>query len=258
MASSSKNKNRNNQKSMKKNKKNNMETYIRKATFLHCVIFIFLSLLLIIVLVSYNIYNTSKNIEKMNLNILNLEQESVTLEKISPHYVFLGDSITEQYELSKYFKGYSVVNSGISGDMTDDILKNMEKRVYQYNPSTVFLMIGTNENRTADYVFSNIQKIVQEIQINLPNAKIIIESIIPSQENWGDNDKNETRRKINNLLYNEYKDSDIIYIDLYSKLSEEKDQKLSDNYTMDGLHLNDLGYEIVTKELKKYMNVKNN
>lgn len=220
----------------------------------------FVILMLLIILFIYNIFIINKNMKRINENVQKLNEQQMQLETIAPHYVFLGDSITEQYELTKYFNGYSVINSGISGDTTEVILKNMEERVYQYNPSTVFIMIGTNDinqNKSTEYVFNNIKKIVQEIQINLPNAKIIVESIIPSQEDWGDYDDNAKRREINKLLYNEYKDSSVTYVDLYSLLEDENSQKLSEEYSKDGLHINDSAYEIISKELKKYMTMKN-
>ena len=38
-----------------------------------------------------------------------------------------------------------VVNSGVSGDKTNDILDNMEERIYRYNPSKVVILVGTND-----------------------------------------------------------------------------------------------------------------
>ena len=61
------------------------------------------------------------------------------------NFLFLGDSITDFYPLEEYYDNLPVVNSGISGNKTTDILNDMETRVYQYNPTKVFLLIGTND-----------------------------------------------------------------------------------------------------------------
>ena len=45
---------------------------------------------------------------------------------------------------------------------------------------------------------------------------------------------------------------DITYIDIYSKLVDKNDN-LAEKYTVDGLHLNDAGYDVVTDILKKYV-----
>ena len=59
--------------------------------------------------------------------------------------VFLGDSITNRYDLEKYFSDINIVNSGKEGNKATDILASMKERVYDYNPSKLFLLIGTND-----------------------------------------------------------------------------------------------------------------
>ena len=54
------------------------------------------------------------------------------------NYLFLGDSITDFYDLDEYYKDLPVVNSGVSGNTTADILNDMKNRVYNYNPSKYF------------------------------------------------------------------------------------------------------------------------
>ena len=192
---------------------------------------------------------------KLNKVLKNNEAEFF-LESVSPHYLFLGDSITEQYDLKKHFKNYSVVNSGKGGNLTDDILNSLQDRVYKYNPSTVFLMIGTNDvnqNKSAKYIYNNIEKIVEEIQFNLPMTRVMVLSILPSDEAWALNDDNDKRIKINNMLREKYRDNRVQYIDLYSLLKETDSNKINRDYTTDGLHLNDEGYELISKKIKEYM-----
>lgn len=218
----------------------------------HIVILVFISVVLM-----FNHLYISKNIHEIDSKLESLSIEW-TLESISPHYVFLGDSITQQFELSKYFKGYSVVNSGQDGAQTEHILNDMEEKVYRYNPSTVFIMIGTNdvnENKSVEHIYNNINKIVDEIKINLPHANIVVQSILPSQERWTEHDDNKKRQAINNLLANKYHNSDVIYLDLYSIVVDNKTNKLKDEYTDDGLHLNSKSYNIVSDELKHYMSM---
>ena len=192
---------------------------------------------------------------KLN-KILNDSEVEFDLELVTPHYLFLGDSITEQYDLEKYFKNYSVVNSGVGGNLTDDILNNLQDRAYKYNPSTVFLLIGTNDvnqNKSAEDIYDNIEKIVEEIQIHLPRARIIVLSILPSAETWSLDDSNDKRVKINDMLKKQYHKSDVQYIDLYSILKEEDSNKINKDYTTDGLHLNKNGYALISKKIKEYM-----
>lgn len=188
----------------------------------------------------------------------------IVKEKLDNNYVFLGDSITEQYTLDKYYSDMPVVNSGIGGNMTKHILNDMNERVYKYNPSKVFLLIGTNDiefGDSNDLAISNIEKIIQGIRKNRPNSKIYLESIYPVN---GTEDKkidknmvgirtNEIIKDINLKLKKICTKEKCTYIDLYSELIDENgDLKLE--YTREGLHLSEKGYEKVTDILMKYIN----
>lgn len=175
------------------------------------------------------------------------------------NYLFLGDSITYRYHLDKYFPDIPIVNSGIDGNKASDILEDMERRVYQYNPTTIFLLIGTNQldgSQTDDEIVGEIQQIVEQIQKNRPYASIYIESIYPVNKNIRHNDVKwrENSRIINiNKMIEEYsKKHKVFYIDVYSSLIDD-DGDLRKEYTLDGLHLSDEGYEVVTNILKKYI-----
>ena len=192
-------------------------------------------------------------------NKVRVETKTRKVVTVSPNYLFLGDSITDFYDLEKYFPDDPVVNSGVGGNTTDDILEDMQQRVYQYNPSKVFLLIGTNDlqdGKTPDEIFENIKRIVEGIQENRPEAKIYLESIYPLNrnfENSGAQDRhNEDIKEINKKIEEYCMEEDLTYIDLYSVLEDENGD-LRAEYTNEGLHLSEEGYDIVTETLKKYL-----
>lgn len=179
------------------------------------------------------------------------------VEKVPDNYLFLGDSITDFYDLDKYYKDLPVVNSGISGNTTDDILKDMKKRAYQYNPSKVFLLIGTNDldlKHSKEDIIKNIEEILEDIRNNRPKAELYLESIYPVnhdiRRNNAGNRENNDIREINKELKKYCKKNKITYIDMYDLLKDEEGN-LKEEYTKDGLHLSDKGYEVVTKEIKQ-------
>lgn len=192
------------------------------------------------------------------------KKEEVVEKVVDNNYLFLGDSITEQYDLKKYYKDYPVVNSGVSGDFTSSIVENMKKRVYDYNPSKVFLLIGINDLRNGkdvSEIVSNTKEIIKLIKENRPYSEIYLESIYPI--NKTDDDKisdsvrdiefgNEKIIEVNDLLKVLAKDEKITYVDLYNKLVDD-DGNLNISYTKDGLHISSEGYEFITKELMKYI-----
>lgn len=181
--------------------------------------------------------------------------------KEDDNFIFLGDSITESYNLNEFYEGLPVVNSGIGGNTTEDILSSMDERVYRYNPTKVFLLIGVNDlgsGKSVDYIYNNILKIVSEIKKNRSLAKIYVESVFPINDSDDEkiveiNVKNSDIDKLNKKLKNHFKDSDVVYIDVNSKLRDDEN-RLKLEYTKEGLHISSLGYLKITKILLPYLN----
>lgn len=205
----------------------------------------------------------TSSIDDLNSTIDENEEEySTMIDKLKSeytNYLFLGDSITDFYDLDEYYEGLPVVNSGVSGNTTTDILNDMKNRVYNYNPSKVFLLIGTNDlihNMSVEEIVSNIEKIISDIKIDNPQIEVYVEAIYPVNDGIDktvvDERNNEDIMEINNSL-KEYCDANnCTYIDMYDKLLDDEGN-FSEEYTDDGLHPNDRGYEVITEELKKYL-----
>lgn len=185
--------------------------------------------------------------------------------KVNPNdnFVFLGDSLTERYSLEEFYDNLPVVNSGVGGNTTDNILDNMKERVYQYNPSKVFLQVGINDlkkEKSVDYIYDNILKIVDEITKNRKQAKIYVISIYPINdsddekisENSIKNRNNSDIDKINKKLEKYFNNTKITYIDVNKEL-KDKDNRLKLEYTEEGVHLTPLGYLKVTATLLPYL-----
>ena len=227
-----------------------------------CVFSIILNILFIITV------NTSKSninnnyILKPFSNLNNKDKDDIQSIykdiKMDDNYLFLGDSITYIYKLDKYYQDLPVVNSGINGDTAEGILKNMEERVYRYNPSKVFLLIGTNqiEKESVEEVYDSIIKIINKIHSNRRYAKIYVESVYPVNVNIDSSmvkgRDNEKIKKLNKKLEKYCVEYELTYINLYDKLVD-KDGNFDESYTYDGLHPNDNGYKVITKEIKKYL-----
>lgn len=181
-------------------------------------------------------------------------------EVIPENIVFLGDSITHRYDLEKYYGDNSqMVNSGEESNTTDDILNNLKERVYNYNPSKVFLLIGTNDienGKEVDEIVDNIKKIVEEIKDNRPKTKIYIESVYPvdndNKKGMAGDRKNSEIENINTKLEEYCQKEKISFIDIYSKLLGDEGN-MKQEYTEDGLHISEEGYNIITDKLNEYI-----
>lgn len=238
----------------KKKKKQNKNILIKKNNILlvvNVVQSIILSVLLGAILVLYE--------SKM---VIERDRDKQTPDK---NYVLLGDSITDWYPIYNYFSEQApIINSGIAGYKTTDVLENMNGLVYRYNPSDVFIEIGINdlnaEEPDKEKIYDNIIKIVENIKKNRPFTKIYVESVYPI--NRGNNERidlptvgkreNINTIELNKKLKNYCDKNDVEYIDIYSKLSDGGGN-LKLEYTRDGVHLSEEGYSVVSDILKKYI-----
>lgn len=216
------------------------------------VIFIGASFMLLVgILLCVN----EQEIIKLNSRLERLERYTYNKESI----VFLGDSITSRYDLNKYFPNYNVYNSGIAGNMTKDILENMENRVFAYNPTKVFILIGTNDlvysGLDNDGIKNNIEEIINKIYEKNSNIKIYIESIYPVNNSINkeivETRTNENIKDLNNKI-EKICNNKCTYINMYDNLTD-KNGNMKRIYTVDGLHLNKIGYKVITNKLIKYL-----
>ena len=217
---------------------------------------------LILVLALY-IWNTKSEIKELE----QAKEQAVKEEaaKKGENYVFLGDSITDWYPISKFFSDDTpIINSGFAGDKTKDLLIDMDETVYRYNPTKVFIQIGTNDlncdDSNGEQAYNNIVKMIKNIKKNRPYAEVYVESIYPV--NQTDDERinksttgkrtNEDIKELNSQLEEYCKNNDVKYIDMYNELVDENGN-LKLEYTVDGLHLSTEGYSVVSDVLKTYI-----
>lgn len=161
--------------------------------------------------------------------------------------VFLGNSITEGANWKKLLKDSTVINRGISGDITFGVL-NRTDEVIKLKPSKLFVLIGINDLYKGipdEIVLQNIFTFVRMLKSGTPNTKIYIQSILPvntSFKNFPKNyDKDEHIITVNAQLKKLSKHFGYTFIDLYNQFSNSGMQ-LDVKYSYDGVHLNSPGY----------------
>ena len=71
--------------------------------------------------------------------------------------VFLGDSLTEGYDVKSYYPEYNVLNRGIGGDTTFGVEKRLQVSAYDVHPKVATLLIGANN---FDSMFENYENIL--------------------------------------------------------------------------------------------------
>jgi lysophospholipase L1-like esterase len=191
-------------------------------------------------------YDTLPNLPEHYLNRVALfKQEPIVKGKI----IMLGNSITEGGDWKKLLKDSTIINRGISGDVTFGVLNRIDD-IIQRQPSKVFLLLGINDlsrNTPNEIIIENLLAIASKIKSGSPSTEIFVQSILPTNDsfkNLNDNfrGKGSHIMLINTQLKRMAERMKYTYIDLHTKFlgNEGMDVK----YTNDGLHLNALGYQL--------------
>ena len=179
-------------------------------------------------------------------NKLNLyQQENDKYNDYEVDVVFLGDSLTDGYNLKLYYPDYVVSNRGIGGETTHGLEERLKVSAYDLKPKVVVMLIGGNNLNT---MFENYEDILIGLKDNLPNTKVILLSLTAMGKDWGH--KNEIAC-LNNvkikLLAEKY---DYTFVDLFTPLFDINIGEVYSDYTTDGAHFTSKGYEVVTSIVK--------
>lgn len=173
--------------------------------------------------------------------------------------VYYGDSITEGFvNLKKYD---NVVNLGVSGDKTTDLISRFFS-VIREQPKRLIMMIGTNDYLVKQHLWQEYISIDFEalyyalltlIRDNLNTNDVILLSVLPVSV--GDVDLKQYNSDIDE--YNKYikekaNEFGYTYIDL-NKHFKNDGGVLNYDVTSDGVHLNELGYELYHNLIKEYL-----
>lgn len=158
---------------------------------------------------------------------------------------FIGDSIVARWDVTRFFPSYMVFNDGVSGEGIGYI----EKLAHSYVNQTVIVEIGTNDVRNMTDVKAYSERYVRAIQ-NIDAKTIYLYSILPRSYCTDDEYVNEKIKLLNQEIKEKVAETNIIYVDVYDKFYN---QGMNPQYSYDGLHLNESGYEILSEELKKVL-----
>lgn len=159
--------------------------------------------------------------------------------------LFLGDSITQGGDWASWFPDDEVVNLGVGGDTTADVLARLDA-VVESAPDSILLLIGTNDfgaRRSVEQVVRNIETILVDLRRRLPGTRLLLQSIMPRGADYADRiqDANRHLRQFAATVRAQY-------LDLWPTLAAG--DMINPDFSDDGLHLNPAGYEAWLSELR--------
>ena len=171
--------------------------------------------------------------------------------------VLIGDSITESW------KGYSpeffaenphLINKGVSGETTPQILDRFNSDVVSFEPELVIILAGINDiAQNTGYIsipetFTNIINMVEIA--NSHNITPVLCSVLPASKiAWKPEIKSaDLVIELNDKLKDYCTENNIAYVDYFSSMVGENKELRSD-LTYDGVHPDKKGYLIMEKIL---------
>ncbi len=173
-------------------------------------------------------------------------EENKNYDAFEVDIAFIGDSLTDGYDVERYYPEYVVENRGIGGDTTHGLLARLDVSVYQLKPKVIVMLIGANN---FDTMFEDYEDIIVGIKENLPETQLVICSLTSmGGEHWG---KNNQKAAFNNVKIKVYAEKyGCPYVDLYTPLLNMETNEIYEHYTTDGGHLTAEGYVVLTSQIK--------
>ncbi len=152
----------------------------------------------------------------------------------------LGDSITEYGDWTDMLPGRVVLNRGIRGDTTSDVLARLDEAL-SHGAGQLYLMVGINDiiKRTpVDDAASNVEKILLRARAVVP--AVTLQSVLPVAAPLDDSRINPEVKSFNQITSNSAKQAGAAYLDLWPAITPTG--VLSQQFAFDGLHPSPAAY----------------
>ena len=189
--------------------------------------------------------------EHYTQRVAQFEEEPVTTGRI----IFLGNSITEGGNWPQLLGDSTVVNRGIGGDITFGVLERLDD-IARRRPSKLFILIGINDigKDIPDAVIAdNVRKIIEHIRTESPATTIYLQSLLPVNPAYlgfpQHYDKEDHVLRVNKMLRTVAQVTQSRFVNLFP-LFMDAQERLDEQYTGDGLHLNAKGYAVWVDHLR--------
>lgn len=197
------------------------------------------------------------------------KNQVIVQNEISVDLLFIGDSIMQMWELPAYFhgNGLRILNRGIGGDRTAYLSHRFFADAVQLKPKYTVIMIGINDSweledddmrqekgrsvqNVLDSAMENMERIFETAREH--HMRIAVCSLLPTDMSWTNHEK-ERRDYIcqyNQLLKEMADQFGQRYIDFHSAFLQEEGISLNRELSVEGLHPNAFGYNVMSHILK--------
>ncbi len=165
--------------------------------------------------------------------------------------VFLGDSITDRWNLAQFFPGKPYINRGIGGQVTPQMVIRFHADVVALKPAAVVILAGVNDVQgvmqveTEAQIETNYQVLAELAEANgikpIFTAILPVNNYTPNAATVLSDRKPEELARLNAWLADFCASHHYGLIDYGPALRDDKGLLRAD-YTTDGIHPNDAAY----------------
>ncbi|MFI3172852.1 MAG: SGNH/GDSL hydrolase family protein [Eubacteriales bacterium] len=205
-----------------------------------------------------------------------IKNHSILRTKKTPTFLFIGDSITQYWELNAYFDTTNnlIINRGIAGDTTTYLRQRFAVDALQLNPQYCILGIGINDSIQLEGDYWKLIPPIPYEDILYPAQRNIEDIILQAQESstllilttllpiaipilQHEDMRRQYIWDMNQWLLSKAEQYKLPIINYYTALTYPGANKPLDNITIDGLHPNANGYEIMALLVKNTLSKHN-
>lgn len=168
--------------------------------------------------------------------------------------IFLGNSITQGWmeKHPEFFKKYGYIGRGISGQTSYNFLLRFREDVVKLQPKLVVINAGTNDVAENSCVYNEeltMGNIITMVEIaKFHKIKVILTSVLPAAGfGWNKSitDAPEKIKALNTRIKAYAQANKMPYVDYYTPLVDSDGKTLNPNYSNDGVHPTEPGYDIM-------------
>lgn len=204
-----------------------------------------------------------------------IKNQVIVQNNVPVDILFIGDSITQMWELPAYFhkSGLRLINRGIGGDRTEYLLHRFYADAVQLRPAVCVLMVGINDSWELEFddwkqeegwtlwavLGQALQSMEQVLDIAVAEGmRLAVCSILPTCMEWTNHEQERQLyiRRYNAGLKGLAEKRGFLFVDYYPAFIKEDKTAVKRELTVEGLHPNVFGYNlmsgILSKTLKKY------
>lgn len=169
--------------------------------------------------------------------------------------VMLGDSITDFWELDRYFPGCNILNRGIAGDFVEGMILRLDE-VASHTPEQVFFLGGCNNfvkgrTNTPEDVEASLDEFFKAFREKMPQTPLHVQSLLPMNPvapDWTEH-YNDDVKQVNAWLTANQDKYDFDYIDIASSMTDTEGN-LRRDFTEDGCHPSEAAYAVWAELIK--------